>query len=41
VPIKATLTLYGGAEHKIAAVYSGYSHRDSHTTIQDMLTRHA
>lgn len=41
VPIKATLTLHGGAVHKIAAVYSGYSHRDSHTTILDVMTRHA
>ena len=41
VPIKATLTLHGGTAHKIAAVYTGYSHRDSHTTILDVLTRHA
>jgi Zn-dependent protease with chaperone function len=40
VPIKATVTLHGGAVHKIHAVYTGYSHGKSHDTILEILRRH-
>ncbi|MFD6070851.1 M48 family metalloprotease [Amycolatopsis lurida] len=37
IPIKATVTLYNGDEHRIHAVYTGYVHEKSHETILRVL----
>jgi Zn-dependent protease with chaperone function len=40
VPIKATVRLHTGVEHRIAAIYTGYSHGRSHQTVQTVLRQH-
>lgn len=37
IPLKATVTLFNGAEHRIHAVYTGYVHEKSHETILQVL----
>ncbi|UUV34325.1 M48 family metallopeptidase [Amycolatopsis roodepoortensis] len=37
IPLKATVTLYNGVEHRIHTVYTGYVHEKSHETILRVL----